>query len=106
MNQFERPTPEILVRPLAEIIQDVSPDRDWLLIDVRTEEEFHLAHISQTDLVISHDELEFRLHEMESYRDRTIYCVCRSGRRSAYTTDLLLAHGFPRVFNVVGGVIA
>jgi rhodanese-related sulfurtransferase len=106
VNEIERPTPEILVRPLAEIIQDKSDNRDWFLIDVRTEEEFHAAHVAETDLVISHDELEFRLAELSSYKDRTVYCICRSGRRSAYTTELLLANGFPRVFNVVGGVIA
>ena len=106
MNEYDRPTPEILVRPLAEIIRDKSATRDWLLIDVRTEEEFHAAHVAETDIVISHDELEFRLNELASYQQRTIYCICRSGRRSAYTTDLLIANGFSRVFNVVGGVIA
>ncbi len=39
-------------------------------------------------------------------RDRELLVLCRSGVRSAYATQFLLASGFERTRNVTGGVIA
>ena len=37
--------------------------------------------------------------------DKTYYVICRSGRRSGTTTELMLENGFENVFNIKGGMI-
>ncbi|HVB65296.1 MAG TPA: rhodanese-like domain-containing protein [Nitrolancea sp.] len=38
--------------------------------------------------------------------DRDLFVICRSGVRSAFATQFLIASGFQRTLNLTGGVIA
>ena len=48
--------------------------------------------------------LPLRLAELDPRR--TVVVVCRSGARSAQACLFLQAHGFPRVYNLRGGMLA
>ena len=72
------------------------------LIDVREPAEYAEAHVPGATL-IPMDQLPARLGELPT--DRTIYVICRSGRRSGAMGPLLDAHGYDSV-NVVGGTLA
>ncbi len=75
----------------------------FVLIDVRTPEEYREGHIAGARL-IPVQELAGRLSEVP--RDRQVYVYCRSGRRSAKAAALLARHGFERVENMQGGILA
>jgi adenylyltransferase/sulfurtransferase len=78
---------------------------DFLLLDVRTRRELDLASIDKA-LHIPMDELEERLSELESMRDKEIVVMCHLGMRSAAVQEFLIEIGFPRVRNLVGGIEA
>ncbi|MDX8402568.1 MAG: rhodanese-like domain-containing protein [Mariprofundaceae bacterium] len=93
--------------PVAHVYQhwkqgDASPI-PFVLIDVRTPEEYAGGHIEGAKL-IPVQELADRLNEVP--KDRQVYVYCRSGRRSARAAALLAKHGFTRIENMVGGIEA
>lgn len=75
----------------------------FVIIDVRTPEEYAEGHIKGA-VLIPVQELEQRMAEVP--RDRQVYVYCRSGRRSAKAAAMLAKHGFDRVENMVGGIEA
>ena len=70
-----------------------------LLLDVRTEAEFHRGHIEQA-VNIPVDDLRNRLEEIP--RDRTLLVYCLTGIRSYYACRMLRQVGF-RALNLSGG---
>ncbi len=78
-------------------------DTTIILLDVRTLEEHRNERIGNT-LLIPVQELEQRIHELDTYKDRTIIVYCRSGNRSGSATAILRKHGFNAI-NMQGGII-
>ncbi len=74
-----------------------------LALDVREPDEYAAGHVADARL-LPLGQVAARLGELP--RDRTIVVVCRSGRRSAEATRLLLGAGIADVFNLTGGMIA
>lgn len=70
----------------------------WLLLDVRTDEEWAQARIADS-LHIPMDELLARIDEI----DAPVVCVCAVGARSAAVTQYLNRHGHEAV-NLDGGI--
>ena len=68
-------------------------DTTIVLLDVRTLEERTDERIGNTPW-IPVQELEQRVHELDSLKDRTIIVYCRSGLRSDMATTLLRKKGF------------
>ena len=85
--------------------QDKILDQKTIVLDVRTEEEYYgpLGHIEGA-ILIPINELENRLLELDEYRDKTIYVVCRSGNRSGFGKDILNNNNFDAI-NVDGGML-
>jgi adenylyltransferase/sulfurtransferase len=77
---------------------------DLALLDVRRPEESAIASIGGT--LIPVDELEPRLAEIESLRNREIVVICRTGARSSRAVRLLERHGFLGARNLAGGIRA
>jgi len=78
-------------------------DTTIVLLDVRTSEE-HFSERISNNLLISVQELEQRIHELDSLKTRTIIVYCRSGNRSGSATTILRKHGF-NALNMQGGII-
>lgn len=70
----------------------------WMLLDVRTAEEWAEGHIEGA-VHIPMDQVPDRIEEI----DDQVLCVCHLGGRSARVTQYLNAHGKQAV-NVDGGV--
>jgi len=88
----------------ADTTQMVSHD-DAVLLDVRSVSEFNDGHI----LYASHiplAELNERLDELERYRKLPVIAYCRTGNRSPAACSTLKKHGFERVHNMAGGMLA
>lgn len=78
---------------------------DALLLDVREDNEFKQGHIMGARHVPLRL-LSERLKDLEAYRERPVIVSCRSGQRSARAATTLKKHGFNRVYNLAGGVMA
>ena len=74
----------------------------YFLLDVRTQEEYDEFHISGSTL-ISVQVIESRLDELPKDEKTLVYC--RSGRRSAVASQILVDNGFKQVYNMNGGII-
>jgi rhodanese-related sulfurtransferase len=76
-----------------------------LLVDVREPEEYAQGHAPGATL-IPLGQLEQRLSELGSRKDRPIALICRSGSRSGKAQVLLEKAGFTKAVNVEGGMNA
>lgn len=76
-------------------------NKDVVILDVRTTEEYQEGHIPNATL-IPLQELESRLDELDEHQ--TYLVVCRSGNRSAQASDLLTNNGFSNIYNMTGGM--
>lgn len=75
-----------------------------VLVDVREYYEADIADLPELGQVrIPTAELAARFEEID--RDAELVIYCRSGRRSAWATQVLLGHGYERVLNLKGGVL-
>jgi rhodanese-related sulfurtransferase len=82
---------------------EANMEGDYLLLDVRTQEEYDAGHIEGSTL-IPVDELGNRISEIEDYKDKTVLVYCRSGNRSVTASNILISNGFTKVHNLLGGI--
>jgi len=75
---------------------------NFILIDVRTKEEFESGYIPGTDLNISHNEIGEKIGRLNIKKDDTIVLYCRSGRRSEIAKQELIKRGYKKVINAGG----
>jgi len=78
---------------------------DFLLLDVRTEEELEIVSLPGAKHIPLH-ELDQRLDEIDAWREKEVICMCHHGGRSAMAQHILLKKGFTNVANLVGGIHA
>ncbi|MEG2195695.1 MAG: rhodanese-like domain-containing protein [Terrisporobacter sp.] len=77
---------------------------EFLLLDIRTKEEF-LENSIDRAVNVPLQELIFNMDEIEEYRDRKIVVYCRSGHRSITACNLLYMEGFEVLYNLEKGII-
>ena len=75
----------------------------YILLDVRTEEEFREKRISGA-ILIPNTEIRNRAKAELPDKDSVIFVYCRSGGRSAGAAHELVAMGYTRVFDI-GGIM-
>ncbi|MCS6807982.1 MAG: rhodanese-like domain-containing protein [Bacteroidota bacterium] len=78
---------------------------ETFVLDVRTLEEFATGHLPNATL-LPVQELEQNIAQLPSDKNCSILVYCRSGSRSRTASAILAAHGFSRVINMQGGIIA
>ena len=79
-------------------------DSKIILIDVRSKQELDDIMINGVlNYDFNSDEFENSVLGLDI--DKTYYVICRSGRRSGITTELMLKNRFENVFNIKGGMI-
>ena len=76
---------------------------DILILDVRDANEYNEGHIVDA-INIPVDEVEKRISELESFKDKTVLVYCKSGKRSITASETLVKNGFKDVSNVEDGV--
>jgi len=75
----------------------------FMLLDVRTPEEYAEGHIAGAKL-IPVQVLSEHLNDVP--KDKQVYVYCHSGARSARASKLLAANGFSHIENMEGGIVA
>jgi len=79
-------------------------DSNYQFIDVRTDSEYTSGHIPKSIHIPLH-EIQNRLSEIDSLKNKNIIAYCRSGARSSKATKILIEAGF-KVLNLSGGVLS
>ena len=87
-----------------ELNELLKSNEDFLLLDIRTKEEFLECNIDGA-VNIPLSELLFNIDEVEDYKDKKIVIYCRSGHRSITACNLLAMEGFNDLYNLEKGII-
>jgi rhodanese-related sulfurtransferase len=85
----------------SEEAKKLIDNKEVVVLDVRTPEEFNEGHIPNAKLVPL-QELENSLKDLE--KDEPYLVVCRSGNRSTQASELLTSNSFSKIYNMTGGM--
>lgn len=88
---------------VASVASMLKAEEDFLLLDVRENDEYATAKI-EGSVLIPMSELRDRIAELEPHQDRRIVVHCHHGGRSMQVTQVLRNNGFPKVQNMAGGI--
>lgn len=88
-----------------QAVQIMSHEQGSLIVDIREDNEYQSGHIKES-VHIPLSSLKSRVIELEKYKDKSIILGCRSGSRSARAVGILKKHGFAKVHNLRGGMLA
>ncbi len=86
---------------LSAIEEDNRAKENYLVIDVRSAEEYAAGHIKHA-INIPLEQLESRLDEISAYKDKNVVLYCNTGNRSGKALDLLKQKGFSVLMNAPG----
>ena len=87
-----------------EAKQIMDTEEDYIILDVRTQEEYDQGHIPNA-ILIPDTEIKNKAEEVMTDKDQLILVYCRSGRRSANAAGKLADIGYKCV-NLKGGILA
>lgn len=87
----------------AEDAKEIMDTKDFVLIDVREEDEYAQGHIEGA-ILIPYGEIEERAESELIDKEQTILIYCRSGRRSAIAAQSLVELGYTNVRDF-GGIM-
>lgn len=77
------------------------PPGSYLILDVRTSEEYEQGHIKNA-LNISHDRLAEQLPQIQKFAAAPVLLYCRSGRRAGLAAEVLAKAGFTKLHHLTG----
>lgn len=94
----------ITVEQAKTMIAENLNNPEFLLIDVRTPEEYKSGHIKNSLLIdFNTDDFKDKISKLD--RSKKILLICRSGKRSSLAKSLMEDIGFTQVYNMIGGII-
>lgn len=86
-----------------EAKQIMDSEKGYIILDVRTQEEYDEGHIPGA-IVISHEEIAEKAEDVLTDKDQLILVYCRSGRRSKLAAEALVELGYTNI-KEFGGII-
>ena len=86
-----------------EAKQIMDSQEGYIILDVRTQEEYDEGHIPGA-IVISHEEIAEKAEEVLTDKNQLILVYCRSGRRSKIAAEALVELGYTNI-KEFGGII-
>ncbi len=88
----------------AQEAKEIMDSREgYIILDVRTQEEFDQGHIPGAVLIPDY-EIEARAEKELTDKDQLILVYCRSGRRSKLAAEILVKLGYTNI-REFGGII-
>ncbi|PWM45309.1 MAG: rhodanese-like domain-containing protein [Clostridiales bacterium] len=88
----------------SEAKQIIDTEKGYIILDVRTQEEYDEVHIKDA-LLIPDYEIQTRAEKELTDKNQQILVYCRSGRRSAIAAKKLIDMGYTNVKDF-GGIIS
>ena len=90
-----------------EVYENITSDPGSThFIDVRSDEEYAEAHAKGAALCPLQNINPENMSNLNLPSDKTIYVICRSGKRSMSACEILHSQGFEKLVNVAGGTLA
>ena len=86
-----------------EAKQIMDSEEGYVILDVRTQEEYDQGHIPGA-IVISHEEIAEKAEDVLTDKNQLILVYCRSGRRSKIAAEALVELGYTNI-REFGGII-
>ena len=87
-----------------KLMEQLDGDQDFVILDVRTPEEFSEGHIENAvNLDFYADAFPNELESLDKKKTYLIYC--RTGGRSGNALKMMKEKGFEDVYNMEGGII-
>ncbi len=86
-----------------EAKQIMDSEEGYIILDVRTQEEYDQGHIPGA-IVISHEEIAEKAEQVLTDKEQLILVYCRSGRRSKIAAEALVELGYTNI-KEFGGII-
>ena len=94
---------DIGVQEAFELIQSNQGNPDFVIVDIRTPEEFNEGHIENAVNTDFYSET-FR-EELDKFdKSKTYFIYCRSGNRSGRAMPVMKELGFQEVYNLSAGI--
>lgn len=87
-----------------EAYQLIKDNKDILVIDVRTPQEYKSGHIAGAKN-IPVNEISSRIGELEKYKEKPILVHCASGSRSPKAVNILQKNDFKNVYHLNRGLL-
>jgi rhodanese-related sulfurtransferase len=85
----------------SEEAKQLIDNKEVVLLDVRTPEEYQEGHIPNA-ILLPLQELENKLNDLD--KEETYIVVCRSGNRSTQASEILINNKFTNINNMIGGM--
>ena len=89
---------------VQELKSMLDNNKDFILLDVRTEYEVLISKISDKSYHIPMNDIPSKINELDSNKEIIIYC--KSGKRSARVCEYLENNNFSNTYNLKGGILA
>ncbi|MCI7565981.1 MAG: rhodanese-like domain-containing protein [Treponema sp.] len=89
---------------MEEGLKLMASDKDFVLLDVRTPEEFSSGHIPGALQLTNETFTKQDAEKLLKDKAQTIYVYCRSGRRSKQSSQKLIDFGYTNVIEI-GGIL-
>ena len=86
-----------------EAKQIMDTEEGYIILDVRTQEEYDEGHIPEA-ILIPYTQIGEKANEMLPDKDQLILVYCRSGRRSKLAAEALVELGYTNI-KEFGGII-
>lgn len=86
-----------------EVKDKMDSDENIVILDVRTKQEYKEGHILKS-ILVPVDDINTRIEDVVSDKDKEIIVYCRSGNRSKVAANTLLKMGYKKVYDL-GGII-
>ncbi|MDU0946680.1 MAG: rhodanese-like domain-containing protein, partial [Anaerococcus vaginalis] len=81
---------------LDKIEEDNKKKEDYLVIDVRSEEEYKEGHVKHA-INIPLDDADKRISEISDYKEKNVVTICNTGKKSSEMAKKLVDAGFKNV---------
>ena len=86
-----------------DLIERNQLNKNFIIIDVRTQKEYNFRHINKSKLIDFNSETFGNdMQNLDKYKTYLIYC--RSGGRSSRALSLMSEMGFIQVYEINGGI--
>ena len=95
---------DISVKEAYDLIGKNKDNQGFIIIDVRTPQEFANEHIEDA-LNLDYYSEKFRDELNKLDKEKTYLIYCRSGNRSGKALSMMKELGFREVYNMLGGII-
>ena len=87
-----------------KLLQEKAQDPNFVILDVRTPEEFQAGHI-QGAININLYAPDFQQQLAQLDRDKTYFVYCRTGHRSRQAVQIMQKMGFRNIYELQGGIV-